>query len=434
VTVAGVAPRAAGAFTLPAISWALYDFANTMFSYVVVTRYFNDWIIEQRRTEDVWVGVMTFMVAAVLVVTLPVAGAVADRWGRRKPLLVAFTLLCVAATAVLGFVPTTPLALVVAGIAIFGFNSALAHYDPLLAHVAAPEHRGRVSGFGVGLGYVGVFFVLALFAVANVVPEGENQRAFLPTAVLFLLFALPAFFIIREPRVRRATPEGARLVRDALAQVVGSLGEIRNLGVGRFLLARFLYVDAIATVIAFMIVYAKRVSDLSEGTLTVLLGVSIAFAVVGAFAAGVLVERLGPKRVLFAILLLFAATLVVTGATGSELLLWVAGPITGLSLGAVWTSDRVFMLRLTPEDKRGEFFGLYALAGKLSSGVGPLVLWGGTIWLLSTVLDVLEKPGASRVALLVLALAALAGVLVLRPLSDRTDVGTRALESDTVAP
>jgi UMF1 family MFS transporter len=433
VTVAGVAPRAAGAFTLPAISWALYDFANTMFSYVVVTRYFNDWIIEQRRTEDVWVGVMTFMVAAVLVVTLPVAGAVADRWGRRKPLLVAFTLLCVAPTAVLGFVPTTPLALVVAGIAIFGFNSALAHYDPLLAHVAAPEHRGRVSGFGVGLGYVGVFFVLALFAVANVVPEGENQRAFLPTAVLFLLFALPAFFVIREPPVPRATPEGARLVRDALAQVVGSVGEIRNLGVGRFLLARFLYVDAIATVIAFMIVYAKRVSDLSEGTLTVLLGVSIAFAVVGAFAAGVLVERLGPKRVLFAILLLFAATLVVTGATGSELLLWVAGPITGLSLGAVWTSDRVFMLRLTPEDKRGEFFGLYALAGKLSSGVGPLVLWGGTIWLLSTVLDVLEKPGASRVALLVLALAALAGVLVLRPLSDRTDVGTLPPEPDTAA-
>ena len=420
MTVADAAPRAPGAFTLPAISWALYDFANTMFSYVVITRYFNDWIIEQRHTEDVWVGVMSFVVAAVLVVTLPVGGALADRWGRRKPLLVAFTLLCVAATAVLGFIPSTALALVVAGVAIFGFNSALAHYDPLLAHVAAPEHRGRVSGMGVGLGYVGVFFVLALFTVANVVPEGENQRAFLPTAVLFLAFALPVFFLVRETPARREAAAGSRLVRDALSQVVGSIGEIVHHGVGRFLLARFLYVDAIATVIAFMVVYARRVSDLSESTLTALLGVSIAFAVAGAFVAGVLVERLGPKRVLVAILLVFSATLVVAGATGSALLLWVAGPITGVSLGAVWTSDRVFMLRLSPEEKRGELFGLYALAGKLSSGVGPLILWGGTIWLLSTVLHVLEKPGASRVALVVLAAAALAGVLVLRPLSDRT--------------
>jgi MFS transporter, UMF1 family len=419
MTVADAAPRAAGAFTVPAISWALYDFANTMFSYVVVTRYFNDWVIEQRQTEDIWVGVMSFVVAAVLVVTLPVGGAVADRWGRRKPLLVAFTLLCVGATAVLGFVPSTALALVVAGVAIFGFNSALAHYDPLLAHVAAPEHRGRVSGLGVGVGYVGVFFILALFALANVVPEGQNERAFLPTAVLFLVFALPAFFLVREPPALQEVPAGSRLVRDALSQVVGSVGEIVHLGVGRFLLARFLYVDAIATVIAFMVVYAKRISDLSEGALTALLGVSIAFAVVGAFAAGALVERLGPKRVLVAILLVFSVTLVIAGATGSELLLWVAGPITGVSLGAVWTSDRVFMLRLTPDDRRGEFFGLYALAGKLSSGVGPLILWGGTIWFLSSGLDVLEKPGASRVALVVLAAAALAGVLVLRPLSDR---------------
>jgi MFS transporter, UMF1 family len=428
VTVADAAPRAAGAFTLPAIAWALYDFANTIFSYVVVTRYFNDWIIEQRQTEDVWVGVMSFVVAAFLVVTLPVFGAVADRWGRRKPLLVAFTLVCVGATAVLGFVPSTALALVVAGVAVFGFNSALAQYDPLLAHVAAPEHRGRVSGMGVGLGYVGVFFVLALFTVANVVPEGENQRAFLPTAVLFLVFALPAFFLVRETPARRDTVAGSRLVRDALSQVVASVGEIVHQGVGRFLLARFLYVDAIATVIAFMVVYARRVSDLSEGALTALLGVSIAFAVAGAFVAGVLVERLGPKRVLVAILLVFSVTLVVAGATGSALLLWVAGPITGMSLGAVWTSDRVFMLRLSPEEKRGEFFGLYALAGKLSSGVGPLILWGGTIWLLSTVLHVLEKPGASRVALIVLAAAALAGVLVLRPLSDRPPVEGADLE------
>ena len=409
----------AGALSLPAVSWALYDFANTIFSYVVITRYFNDWIIEQRHTEDVFVGVMSFAVAAVLVVTLPLFGAIADRHGRRKPLLVAFTLVCVLATAVLGFVPTTALALLVGGIAIFAFNSALAHYDPLLAGVAAPENRGRVSGLGVGLGYLGVFFVLVLFAVAEVVPAGQNEKAFLPTAVLFLVFALPCFLFVREPAATGSFALDFGVARDAFREVIRSVRDVLRLRVGRFLLARFLYVDAIATVIAFMVVYAKRISDLSEGALDILLGLSIAFAIVGAFVAGVLVERVGPKRVLVAILVLFSATLVLAAATGSSALLWIAGPITGVSLGGVWTSDRVFMLRLTPEDKRGEFFGLYALAGKLSSGIGPFVLWGGTIWFLSTATALADKPGASRVALLVLAAATIAGIAVLRPLSDR---------------
>jgi UMF1 family MFS transporter len=416
------------ALSVPAISWALYDFANTMFSYVVITRYFNDWIIEQRGTEDIFVGLMNVLVALLLVVSLPVGGAVADRWGRRKPLLIVSTLLCVTATALIGYVPTVAGALVVAGIAIFGFNTALAHYDPLLARVAAPEHRGRISGLGVGLGYVGVLFVFLVFAATGLVPEGENQRSFLPTAVLFLLFALPCFLFVREPRSGRKLALDRGVARDAFREVAATVGEVARHSVGRFLLARFLYVDAIATVIAFMVVYARRNTTLSEESIDVLIPLAVIFAAVGALVAGALVERFGPKRVLVTILVVFAATLVFVGATGSTLLIWVAGPVVGVSLGGVWTSDRVFMLRLSPEQKRGEFFGLYALAGKLSSGVGPFVLWGGTIWLLSSATDIAGRPGASRVALLVLAGAALAGIAVLWPVSD----GERA--SRTPAP
>ena len=154
-------------------------------------------------------------------------------------------------------------------------------------------------------------------------------------------------------------------------------------------------------------------------SIDVLLPVATGSAVVGALVAGRLVERFGPKHVLVGILVVFSGTLVAVGATGSTMLIWIAGPVVGISLGGVWTSDRVFMLRLSPERQRGELFGLYALAGKLSSGIGPFVLWGGTVFLLSGATDVMGKPGASRVALVVLAAAALTGVLVLRPLSDR---------------
>jgi MFS transporter, UMF1 family len=405
--------------TVPALSWAFYDFANTIFSYVVITRYFNDWIIDQRGTEDIWVGVMQVLVALLLVLSLPVSGAMADRSGRRKPFLVGFTLLCVAATAVLGYVPTVALALVVAGVAIFAFNSALAHYDPLLAQVAPPAARGRISGLGVGVGYVGVLFVFVLFAAADLVPKGENERAFLPAAILFLAFALPCFLFVREAGPRRRAALDVDLVRSSLRQVNGTVREVAGTAVGRFLLARFLYVDAIATVISFMVVYARRSTNLTEDQIDLLLPLAVGAAILGAWTAGPLVERFGPKRVLVTILVLFTATLAVMGLTGSTALIWLAGPVVGISLGGVWTSDRVLMLRLSPEEKRGEFFGLYALAGKLSSGFGPFVLWGGTIFLLSSALDIAGKPMASRIALLVLASVTMAGILVLRPVTDR---------------
>ncbi len=117
------------------------------------------------------------------------------------------------------------------------------------------------------------------------------------------------------------------------------------------------------------------------------------------------------------ILIFATAILLVAGITGSAALVWVLGPAIGITLGGVWTSDRVFMLRLSPPELRGEFFGIYNLVGKLSSGFGPLVLWGGTVWLLHDSAG-WTKLDASRVALVVLALAVVAGLWVLRPLSD----------------
>ena len=404
-------------FSLPVLSWAFYDFANTIFSFAVITRYFNEWVIEQQGRPDWHVGVMSAAVGLLLVVAMPAVGAISDQLGRRLPFLAVFTVACVAATGILGTVDSVSIALVVAGLAIFAFQLALAMYDPLLATVAPPARHGRVSGLGVGLGYVGV--LVGSTVLAAIVPEDEYQRAFLPTAIMFLVFSLPIFLFVRErSRGERESTTGA-VVRGALQQVARTARHIRSehRDTGRFLIARFLYVDAIATVIAYMTVYMSRVGDFTEGEKTLVLGLAMVAAAIGGFGAGALVERLGPKRVLVGILAFAAAILVVAGVTGSDELVWVLGPAIGITLGGVWTSDRVFMLRLSPPEIRGEFFGVYNLVGKLSSGFGPLVLWGGTVALLHggggwTTLD------ASRVALLVLAVAVLGGIWVLRPLTD----------------
>jgi UMF1 family MFS transporter len=397
----------------PVVGWILYDFANTIFSFVVVTRYYNDWIIEERGQPDIYVGLMVAAVSLALIVTLPVLGALADRRGRHKPILVAFTLLCIVATGLLGLIDSVLLALVVAGIATFAFNTSDSQYHPLLS-VVAPEHkRARVSGAGVAVGYLGT--LSALFVIGSFVEDGHAQRAFLPAAAMFLVFALPLFVLVRE-RPRREPDDDAQPARP-FAQLAATIRRARAQPHGRLILARFFYVDALATALQFMTVYARRTGDFDGGDIDLLLAISTVVAIAGAVGAGMLAERIGPRRVVLGTIAILVAALVITAATGSSDLLWIVGPMLGAALGSLSAVDRVFLLRLVPPERRGETFGLYALVGKLSTGFGPLVLWGGTI-LLATELAGLSKFDASRIAVVVLAAAAV-GFLILRPLSDR---------------
>ena len=410
----------------PVVGWVLYDFANTIFSFVVVTRYFNDWIIDERGQPDIYVGLMAAAVSVALVFTLPLIGARADRSGRHKPVLVAFTVLCVAATALLGLVGPVLLALVVAGVATFAFNTSDSQYHPLLAVVAPERRRGRVSGLAVACGYLGT--LSALFLLGAIVEDGQAQKAFLPAAAMFALFALPCFLLVRErPRHREAAAGTPR--EPALRALLSALRRARREPYGRLLLARFFYVDAIATVIQFMTVYARRTGDFDGDEIDLLLAGATVAAIAGALVAGVLAERIGPRRVILGTLAATIVALAVAAGTGSSALLWVVGPVIGVALGSLSAVDRIFLLRLVPAERRGEEFGLYALTGKLATGFGPLVLWGGTILVVHEVVG-LSKFDASRVAVAVLAGAALLGLVILRPLSDRPETGAEPSPAD----
>ena len=401
----------------PVVGWVLYDFANTIFSFVVVTRFFNDWIIEERGQPDIYVGFMVAAVSLALVVTLPLIGVLADRTGH-KPILVVFTLVCIAATGLLGVVQSVALALAVGALATYAFNTADSQYHPLLGTVAPERSRARVSGIGVAVGFVGS--LTALFVIGSIATDGHAQRAFLPGAGLFGLFALPLFFLVRE----RDRELGERSPAGPFAQLAATVRRARGAPHGRLILARFFYVDAIATVLQFMTVYARRTGDFDGADINVLLGISTVAALAGAIVAGLLAERIGPRRVILGTLVMTIAALVTGAGTGSSALLWVLGPVIGIALGSLSAVDRVFLLRLVAPERRGEDFALYAMVGKLSSGFGPLVLWGGTL-LVGTELIGLSKFDASRLAIFVLAGAAFAGWAILRPLADTPTQASR---------
>lgn len=401
----------------PVTAWILFDFATTIFSFVVVTRYLNDWIIDERGAPDIAIGGMSAVVSVALLATLPSLGARADTTGRHMPVLAPFTLVSVTATATLGLVGPTWLALVVAGTAIFAFYVADAQYHPLLATVASPDRQGRVSGTGVAVGLVGSLVALGLLGA--IVEDGHAQHAFLPAAALYGVFALPMLLLVRESpgrgRPADAAPGGplaaARRLRAGLARA-------RGRPYGRLLLARFLYVDAIATAIQFMAVYARRTGAFDSGLIDALLGVSILAAIAASVGAGRLSARIGSAAVIRATLVVTVGALALVAVSGVGAVLWVAGPCVGAALGSLSAVDRILMLELVPPGRRGEEFGLYALVGKLSVGFGPLVLWGGVV-LVGTQAG-LSDLDASRCAILALTASATGGLWLMRGLEGST--------------
>ncbi len=405
------------------LSWAFYDFAYSAFSFLLVVRFFGSWVIDDLGRPDYYVALTQFVVVLFVVVAMPLAGALADQTGKRKPFLLVFTLVSAGACALLGVIPASgnvlPL-LIAAGVSVAFGQLALAQYDPLLADVAPRGRRGRVSGLAVALGFVGIVFAIAVVA-QGIVGDGSKQRAFAPAALLYAVFAVPAFIWVRERRSERAPPASRRaLARAATTQLRRTAGELRaHRDAFQFLIGRFLYSDAIATLSAFLTVYMTRLGGFSESEKNAVLGVSVVTAAAAAVVTGRVLGRSGPRAVLVAVLPIVCVLTLLSAAVGEPWTIWLAAPVLGGALGCIWTADRVFMLRLTPHEIRGEFFGFFNLSSRVASAIGPLLIWSGTVWLLHQHTDWLSLLGASRVAVALLALAALAGWAVIRPVSDQ---------------
>ena len=399
-------------------SWALYDFANTIFSYAVVSTAIGLWATDPsrfgERDGNLVVSIAVAVSVALNAIVSPILGALSDRGGRRLPFLLFFTALCVVPTALIGPSPAI-VGIALFAVANFAYQAALIYYDATLKVVSLPETRGRLSGIGVAVGYCGTIFVGLLLILFDVPVEGR----FLVAAVLFALFAIPIFVVVRE------RGSAARISR---SDITSSWSQLRTTiqharavpGLGRFLLGRFFYSDAVNTIIVVMTVVTVFAKGLSQGTAQiVLLGLTV-IAVLASFGWGRLVDKWGPKRTLMAVLASWAVGLVlgaislgVDGPIGFVAFL-VAGGILGSGLGGVQVADRVFMVRLSPPERLGEFFGLYGLVGKGSQVIGQM-LYGVTIFLLLDRLAV----GAYQIAVVSLLVTMLIGYRLIQPVSDQ---------------
>lgn len=414
--------------TIPAravAAWVLYDLANTIFSMGVASTFFARYVLSQvgDTKADGVVSLVNTLSMAIIFVVSPMLGAMTDRARRRMPFLMWSTMLCCALTAGIARGPFAISCVLFVGANVL-YQAGLQFYDSLLPEVSTEENRGRISGIGVGIGYLGSFLAIGLGRIVS------DRWIFVIIASLFLVFSLPCFFLVRERGNPHPQPVFAwRAIAGSAAQTISTLrASAAYPGLARFLIGRVFYTDAVNTVIIYMLLFvvnaasARGLDEKTANTMSLnVMAVAIGFAVVGGLIWGRIVDAIGPKRTLNMVLWLWMATFLLAAAVGlvrlPAAMLYLVALMAGVAMGGTWAADRPYMLRLTPPDRIGEFYGLYGMVGRFSAITGPIIWW--------IVTSAVQRAGGSPLdgqayAIITLLGMVVASYVIVKPVSDRT--------------
>lgn len=398
-------------------AWSLYDFGNSSFAVLfpsLFSIYYGTVVVEPvygAAAVDLYWGLTIGGSMLLVALSAPVVGGIADHTGRRKRLLAVYTAVGVGAVLALLGVGPGALAMVVtasvlAALANFAFEGALVFYNAYLPEVAPPSHRGRVSALGFAVGYAGSLVALAV--AWFLVEAGTWRWIWLAIAVQWVIFAVPLF--VRLPAdaptglgILAAARRGLSETRQTLREVWG-MRDLRG-----FLIAFFVYMDGVITVVYFAARYAKTTLAFSPEQLIAMLAIVQVTALMGSLVMAMPTDRLGPRWVVRITLLWWVLVAVAAYMAESQAFFLVVAGLAGLGLGSIQAASRVFLTRLIPPGRESEFFGFYALCGKTGSILGPVLF--GAVTVLSG--------GNQRPAVLAVASFYFLGLWLLRNVSDR---------------
>lgn len=410
-------------------AWAMYDFANSGYTTVILTSVYSAYFVGVIAAGKDWATLAWTVCLSCsyfcIMVTMPGLGSWADARARKRRLLFTSTLLCVGATAMLFFVRpgSIGLALVCILLSNYAYCVGEALIAAFLPELAKPEALGRVSGWGWGFGYFGGMLTLglSLFLLLYTTELGWSAEQYVPwiavlTAFLFALAAIPAFVCLRERTQANQRDIGgvfARL-RLSLRDVQQNFPDFRTL-----LLCGAFYQAGIAVVVTLSAVYASEAMGFTMAqTMMLIFTVNIA-AALGAISFGHIQDRVGHKRALAMTLLGWLLMIAIAVSSRTITAFWLAAAVAGLCIGSSQTAGRAMVGLLAPSDRLAEFFGLWAFAVQLAAICGPLS-YGVVVWLTA---------GNHRLALLCTALFFLCGLLVLSRLNFERGVQAKEAHS-----
>jgi MFS transporter, UMF1 family len=394
--------------------WTLFDFANTSFSIVVVTFlyavYFKKVIAQGQPIGDLYWSIGTSLAMIITAIISPILGAIADYSAGKKRFLLFFTLLCIVATASLFFIGSGN---VFWGITIFifanvGFEAGLVFYDSFLPEITQPKNYGRVSGYGFAMGYLGSLATLAI--IYPFIQSDMIRESFPVAALFFLIFSLPLFIYLRDNR--KIVTDHQSFINIGISRVWSTISHLRNYkNLATFLLAYFFYIEGVNTIIFFSGNYASTTLGFSETELLIFFLTVQTTAIFGSIILGILADSIGQKKTIIITLIMWLITVLIAYLVQDKTGFYIVGLIAGAAMGSSQSTSRSLMSKLTPVDKKTEFFGFYSFFGKSSAVVGPLVF--GMVSFIS---------GDQRLAIFSIGFFFLVGLFILLKVEDPKEI------------
>lgn len=362
--------------------WALYDFANTPIIAAFTGLYLVQWIVLDNHVDDIWYGLTFALSTILLLITASFWGAWSDRLGKRMPFvswttfaLIIFGFL-IAFVAVSSFprIPKVVIVLFLFFFAQYAYQLSLVFYDALLYKISTPKTIGKISGIGEAFSEAGWIFgpaVLLPFAAGKITLFGEPGRSqvFLPAVLLLIILGLPMIFWFKEPKSERT-----KVKKYSVFKGVKELFR-KNKNVALFLTAFMFVSDALLTATLYFAIYLDQIYKIDDNHKFAILALMEIIAIISAYLIGKASDRFGIKKLL--ILSCFSLTIGLFLASLSPYLSWfyLFTVIIGVGFGGFYATARVFLIRISPPNQLGEYFGFYATFQRFASIVGPLV-WG----------------------------------------------------------
>ena len=402
--------------------WSLFDFANTSFSIVVVTFlyavYFKKVVAQGLPVGDLYWSIGTSLAMIITAIISPILGAIADYSSGKKRFLLFFTLLCIIGTSLLMFVGSGNIfwGVTLFVIANIGFEAGLVFYDSFLPEITVPKNYGRVSGYGFAMGYLGSLATLAIiypFIKADLIKE-----TFPISALFFLVFSLPLFIFLKDNR--QELEQHKPFIKVGISRVWNTLSHLKyhkNLAI--FLLSYFFYIEGVNTIIFFSGNYASTTLGFSDTELLIFFLTVQTTAIAGSIILGIVADSVGQKKTIIATLLMWILTVLIAFIVTDKTGFYIVGLIAGAAMGSSQSTSRSLMSKLTPPEKKTEFFGFYSFFGKSSAVIGPLVF--GLVSYLT---------GNQRYAIISIGFFFLIGLLILLKVSDKEVPETTGFDYD----
>ena len=373
-------------------SWALYDWANSAFATTVMAGFFpiffkSYWASDLSDAESTFaIGSVNSLVGLLIAFSAPVLGAFADAGDSKRKFLFSFAFLGIITTGYLFFIPDSSwkIAIIFYGLGVIGFSGANVFYDSLLVTVSKEEERNRTSALGFSLGYLGGGILFLLNVIMFLYPNWfglESQIeavlwSFMSVALWWLIFSLPIYLNVKEPTQSSSGKSVNRIITEAFSSLLNTARSIKEYkSAVIFLLAYFLYMDGVDTIIRMATSYGSDIGLSATSMIQALLLTQfVGFPATLVF--GYYADKFGYKYSLSFAIIVYIFVVLFSSQMDTALEFYVVACVVGLVQGGVQAISRSFFSTLIPTNKAAEFFGFYNFIGKSSVFIGPIMVSG----------------------------------------------------------